>query len=297
MSLPNFLIIGAAKAGTTSLYYYLKQHPQIYMSPIKEPRFFAFKDKKPNFQGPACGINQTSITNYQDYYALFKDVQNEVAIGEASTIYLYSTIAAKQIKQDIPGIKLIIVLRDPIERAYSSFSHLTRDGYETLSFINALKEEEKRIANNWSHLWHYKNGGFYYAQVKQYLEIFAPEQIKIYLYEDLKYNPQLLIQDVYQFLGVDPNFLPDLAKQNISGKPKSRLLVHLFKRDNYLKSFFKPFLTKQIRDLVRNKIIQINMKEKPDLPSKIRQDLINVYRKDMLNLQDLIQRDLSAWLK
>lgn len=293
---PNFLIIGAAKSGTTSLYYYLKQHPQIYMSSPKEPHFFAFKDVKLDFQGPAQGINQSSITDYQSYCELFKDVKDEVAVGEASTIYLYSPIAAAQIKQHIPKVKLIAILRDPVERAYSSFSHLTRDGYETYDFIKALKAEKKRIANNWPHLWHYQQSGFYYNQVKRYFDTFDRQQIKVYLYEDINNNPLELVQNTYRFLDVEPQYVPSLTKQNVSQKPKSQLIVRLFRHDNQLKSLLKPLFPKEVRDVIRKRAIKINSVTKPSLTPEMRQSLIDIYREDVLRLQDLIQRDLSTWL-
>ena len=124
MIMPNFLLIGAAKAGTSSLYGYLKQHPQIYMSPIKEPRFFALEGETLNFNGPTRGINQTSINTLEAYSQLFQKVTTEKAIGEASTIYLSSPKAPERIKHYLPDVKLIAILRDPSERAFSSYMHL-----------------------------------------------------------------------------------------------------------------------------------------------------------------------------
>ncbi|WP_446384391.1 sulfotransferase family protein [Coleofasciculus sp. E2-BRE-01] len=297
MRLPNFLVIGAAKAGTTSLYYYLKQHPQIFMTTRKEPRFFALKDIQLDFRGPAQGINKTSVTNYNEYCNLFNEVTNEIAIGEASTIYLYDPRAPKLIKHYIPDVKLIAILRDPIERAYSSFSHLTRDGYETLTFLQALREEKARILDNWPHLWHYRESGFYYEQLKRYFEIFSKQQLKIYLYEDLKSNSIAVVQDIFIFLGVDDSFIPDLTKQNESGKPKSRLLIYLFKRNNFLKSLLKPFFFQAWRNYIRSKALKLNLEPMPHLPLEVRQELVEIYRKDILKVQDLIQRDLSKWIE
>ena len=131
MVLPNFLIIGAAKSGTTSLYSYLNQHPQVYFSPFKEPRFFALEGKEVNYQGPSQVVNQKAINTIDEYEKLFAGVTDEVAIGEASTLYLYSPEAPAKIKQYIPQVKLIAILRNPIDRAYSGYCHLVRDGYES----------------------------------------------------------------------------------------------------------------------------------------------------------------------
>jgi Sulfotransferase family len=297
MVIPNFLIIGAAKGGTTSLYYYLNQHPQIYMSPVKEPRFFALEGEDLNFNNPDKGINETSITTLEEYCALFKNVKDEVAIGEASPLYLYSVKAADRIKHYIPDIKLIAVLRDPAERAYSCYMHLVRENYETLSFEDSLREEQNRIQNNWAHLWHYRQGGYYYAQLKPYFERFDPDQIKIYLFEDLNQNSVTIVQDICCFLGVDDTFVPDLTRMNVSGKPKIRALQTLLGTSNPVRSALKQILPQEFRKDVSHRLREWNLERKEGMSIEIRQHLIEEYREDILQLQDLIQRDLSPWLK
>ena len=298
MTIPNFLIIGAAKAGTSSLYYYLQQHPQIYMSPLKEPKFFALKGKKLNFQGPdKVIVNRTSVNTFEAYEQLFQDATNEVAIGEASPIYLYSKCAAENIKTYKPSAKLIVVLRDPVDRAFSSFSHLIREGYETLTFAEALQEEPIRIAHNWAPLWHYKEKGYYYRQLKRYFDRFSRDNIKIYLFEDLLEDSQSVVKNIFQFLDVEENFIPDMTKQNISGVPKNRFIHSLFTRDNLVKTALKPLFPHQKRKQIRSTITEYNMRDKPRLSMEVREDLIDIYRADILQLQDLIQRDLSKWLE
>ena len=295
--MPNFLVIGAAKAGTSSLYHYLKQHPQIYMSPEKEPRFFALEGEKLDFGGPAQGINQGSVTSLEAYCQLFQGVTNEQAIGEASTLYLSSLKAPQRIKHYLPKAKLIAVLRDPAERAFSSYMHLVRDGYETLSFAEALDEEASRLQEKWQPLWYYQQRGFYYKQLERYYKLFEPEQIKIYLYEDLAADSTAVVQDIARFLGVDANFTPELTRENVSGVPKSRWLQHLFTQDNPLKSTLKPLFPQQLRRGITENVKKQNLGAKPSLSSETRQELIAVYREDILKLQELIERDLSTWLK
>jgi Sulfotransferase family len=170
--MPNFLIIGAAKSGTTSLYHYLNQHPQIYMSPEKEPEFFALEGRKLDFDGPDGKevinrrIQRNRPTNIEEYRALFEGVSGETAIGEASPWYLYSVQAPSRISYYIPGVKLIAVLRNPVERAYSLFLYLRLRGQEPLSdFSQALQAEEVRKRDNWEWWWYYKDVGFYHAQL------------------------------------------------------------------------------------------------------------------------------------
>ncbi len=164
MTLPNFLVIGAAKSGTTALHEYLKQHPQIYMSPQKEPHFFSLEGKKVDFRGPGDKREEqlnNSVTNIEDYRKLFQGVSNEIAIGESSTSYLNNPEAPERIRHYIPNAKLIAILRNPVARAYSSFLHMVQRGYEPLTdFAEALRDEERRIRDNWMGLWHYKQTGF-----------------------------------------------------------------------------------------------------------------------------------------
>ena len=296
MKIPNFLIIGAAKAGTTSLYDYLNQHPQIYMSPIKEPRFFALEGEKLDFRGPAQGINQTSVTTWEQYCQLFQEATTEKAIGEASTIYLSNPKAPNRIKHYLPKVKLIAILRDPAERAFSSYVHLVRDGYENLSFTEALEAEPTRIKENWQPLWYYKERGFYYEQLQKYLTIFKPEQIKICLYEELAADSTAVIRELTRFLEVDDTFTPDLTRKNVSGIPKNKFLQNLFTKKNPIKSLVKPLLPKSLRENILENVTKSNLGAKPTLSPEMRQKLISIYREDILKLQDLIQKDLSRWL-
>ena len=300
MNMPNFLIIGAPKAGTSSLYYYLKQHPQIYMSPVKEPHFFALEGKKFDYVGPTeKGINRKGqiITNLEKYKALFNEVSNEIAIGEATPIYLHNLQAPQRIKHYIPNAKLIAVLRHPAERAFSAFSHLVREGYETLPFEQALIKEKERINNKWLNLFYYQKLGFYYESLKRYFDLFSKEQIQIYLYEDLEKNTVNLVQDIFSFLEVNNNFLPDLTRKNVSGIPNNRYLYDIFTKKNLIKSIFKPLFTEQLRRKIYDAVTTQNLGSKPTMSSEIKHDLINIYREDILKLQDLILRDLSHWLR
>ncbi|MBE9192590.1 sulfotransferase [Gloeocapsopsis crepidinum LEGE 06123] len=296
MTMPNFLVVGAAKAGTTALYYYLKQHPQIYMSPEKEPKFFALEGDKLDFRGPGDRENicKSAITDIETYRQLFQGVTNEIAIGEASPLYLYSPKAAERIKKYIPDAKLIAILRNPIERAYSGYIMHVREGRETAKdFAEALQEEETRIHSNWG--WgHYVNVGFYHTQLKRYLELFDQEQIRVYLYEDLKTDPIKLVQDIFRFLGVDDTFLPDTSlKYNVAGVPKNDAIKTLIKNFNSIKPAMNLLVPDKLRHYVRSKIYE----KPPTLSKEIHQNLIEVYRKDILSLQDFLQRDLSKWLE
>ncbi len=302
--LPNFLVIGAAKAGTTSLYYYLKQHPQIYM-PLskeqKEPDFFALEGEPLEYPGPH-GIFKLKnpITNLQTYSTLFNPVTTETAIGEASTVYIYSAKACERIHHYLPEVKLIAILRDPVERAYSHYLFWASQGFEPdtdLDFAKAIALETQRIEAGWSHNWHYLARGFYYVQLQRYFDRFDSHQIRIYLYEDLLENPAKLLQDIFRFLGVEDSFQPDIAEiHNKTEVAKNLTLNALLNRPNLIKAIVKSLLPKGLRQNLATTIKQYN-KGKPKLSPKIRKQLIAVYREDILKLQDLIGRDLSKWLE
>src|SRR5918994_33933 len=190
MTMPNFFIVGAQKAGTTSLYHYLNQHPDVFMSPRKEPFFFDRELNahgevvKQEFGGP--GDQQApKYVNIREYEALFAGAKGEKAIGEASPLYIYAPGTAERIKRYVPEAKLIALLRNPADRAYSAFLHAVRIGREPLSdFAQALREEDDRIWYNWHYQFHYRNRGLYYAQLKRYFEVFGREKVGIWLYED-----------------------------------------------------------------------------------------------------------------
>ena len=303
MTLPNFLIIGAAKAGTTSLYHYLKQHPQVFMCPVKEPIFFALEGSKARFHGPGDQetVDGYSVTSYQDYCALFQNVSSETAIGEASTLYLYdnSSDTIKRLQHYVPDVKLISVLREPVERAYSHFLYMVGKHSEPLNdFPQALAEEEWRSRDNWWPAWHYKKMGFYYAQLKPFFDAFEPSQMAVYLYEDLVTDPSQLMRSLFEFLGVDETFNPDMGIHHniISGKPKNKLLNDFLTKPNLVRTGLQPLLPCGWSKKIAAKIRAQNL-SKPPLPLEVRKQLAPSYREDILKLQDLIERDLSHWLE
>lgn len=301
MTLPNFIIIGAAKSGTTALYKYLQQHPDIFMSEVKEPRFFAFEGETLNFKGPqghGDRFNAETITDLATYTALFDDVQQESAIGEASPAYLSSAEkASARIQHHVPHAKLIAILRHPAERAYSGYMHTVRNGWEkNLNFDQVLTQEQQRIQKNWGALWHHQTLGFYSDQLIHYYERFSKDQIQVYLYDDLKQDAPGLMRTIFQFLEVDDSFEPDMSKKvNVSGITRSQWLRKFLNRPDPIKNALKPLLPQQFRKSLVQKAKSGNL-VRPSISPEIRHQLTQVYRDDILKLQDLINRDLSIWL-
>lgn len=301
MTLPNFLIIGAAKSGTTALYRYVRQHPEIFMSDRKEPHHFSYTEETKKTNGPSDYI-WTAITNPDEYESLFDDVKDETAIGEASPTYIYVPGTAERIHNKIPDPKLIAILRNPVERAYSAYMHLIRDDRETVNtFMEALLLEEERIKNNWGPIYHYTKCGMYFEQVIRYYRIFPKEKIMIIIYDDFKKHPLEVVQQIFNFLGVDPSFVPDMSsKPNVSGVPKIPFLQNfmnlIFSKPNPIRSMSRKLIPESTRwrftSFLRNK----NLSHQP-MPNDCRQLLFSAFDDDILKLQRLLGRDLSCWLE
>jgi hypothetical protein len=293
-TMPNFFVIGAQKAGTTSLYYYLDQHHQVYMSPVKEPHFF--EGMQSEYRRP--GRRKSSVSDLRDYQALFAGVSGEKAVGEASASYLYSPKAPVLIRRSVPDARIITVLRDPAERAYSNFLHVVQVGREPLAdFAAALQAEERRMRDNWGPLWYYEHKGFYYAQVKRYLETFGRDRVGIWLFEDLRDRPTEMMREIFRFLDVDESFVPQVSiEHNPSGLPRNEGVKALYNRVRALSArnpaLIGRFLPAGLRTRVRNRIFV----KPPPFPPEVRRRLSRSYREDILKLQELIGRDLSPWL-
>jgi sulfotransferase family protein len=292
MTMPNFLIIGAMKSGTTALYYYLEQHPEIYMSPVKEPNFFSSQEQE---------NAADAVTHIEAYQHLFRGVSGERAIGEASPSYLYEPGATAEIRRYVPEAKLIAILRNPIDRAYSHFLHMVRSGTEPLDdFAQALREEEEGIHKE-RIFQDYIGRGLYYNQLKRYFGTFRREQVRVYLYEDLNGAPISTVQNAFRFLKVDDSFVPDVSlRRNVSGHPRYETLDRLLRNQSRIKHAAKIYLPARLRWRLSKAFDDLktrNLIEPPPVQSEVRRQLIRVYREDILNVQELIHRDLSGWIE
>jgi hypothetical protein len=292
VTMPNFFIVGAQKAGTTSLYHYLNQHPEVYMSPRKEPHFF--EGMHSEFRRP--GRRNAPVSDLAEYQALFEGASGEKAIGEASASYLFSPKAPGLIKSSVPDARLIAILRNPADRAYSNYLHCVQVGREPLgSFAEALQAEQSRMRDRWGPLWYYKHKGFYYAQVKRYFDTFGRDQVGVWLYEDLRNDAFGTLGEVFRFLDVDERFVPDASlEHNPSGVPRAGKLYTrvraLTARNPVL---VERILPAKLRGYVKGRVLV----KPPPFPPELREDLIYSYKEDILMLQGLIDRDLSAWLE
>jgi Sulfotransferase family len=314
-ALPTFFIVGAPKAGTTSLYHYLDQHPDVYMSPVKEPNYFSEEIRLGNisaqWQDWAQGEHEALqlylrgpmqekrfggiVSNWSDYLKLFENVKGEKAIGEASVCYLWSKTAAQNIASTTPNAKIIMVLRNPVERAVSQYKQAVASGLIGKSFREQVRKSLNNKSDQFGLLNPFLDFGLYYEQVKRYTERFSAENVRIYLYEEYKQTPTRTLTDIFHFLTVDSQFSPDISEKYLQASwPKFMGLSFMLKKCGAW-SPLKKAIPKNLIPFVRKLVFETT--QKAELDSEDRAELSNYYREDVARLSDLIQRDLHTWVE
>ncbi len=296
LDLPNLLIVGAAKSGTTSLHNYLKQHPQIYMSDHKEPHFLI------NSEIGKDRIHK-AILKLEDYKEMFKTQEHYLYKGESSVMYLaYPQYSIKNIRKYLsPKVKIIIMLRNPVERAFAGYLHNLRyNPMEDLTFDEALNTSEQRYKQNKniSPDTRYLHVGRYFNQVSSFLAEFK-DNVHIILYDDYVEDINNCLEKVFEFLEVE-NIKVDTSIRHMQGgwKFRNKFLRNVIIPDNKVKSFFKMIISnKKIRSLLRKNIMHFGTVKTNELNIEMTRILAKYYQCDIKELSHLINRDLSHWLK
>jgi len=282
--LPNFVIIGAPRSGMTHLYHGLRLHPEVFMSDFKEPMYFAYQDM------PRPGM----LSDRAAYEALFDQATGYPAIGEASTLYLYSDKAAVNLRAAIPHARLVAILRQPADRAFSQYTFQRFLGTEPLdSFEAGLAAESKRAQAHTSPFLLYRQVGLYGEQIPRYFEQFPKEQLLFVLQDDLDSHPDQVFAQIFAFLGVDPTFQPDLHhRTNASGVAEHRAIFDFVKSaGRRIKRFLPERIATQLSGTAHERLLT-----RPTMLEETRARLIETFREDILKTSDLIDRDLSHWL-
>ena len=282
MPLPNFMVIGAPKAGTTSLWHYLRQHPDVFPGGHKEPGYFwAGKIYK---EGKAQTI--------ESYEKLFEGSENYPAVGDGSPTYLADDQAAGRIFELIPDVRLVAILRDPCARAFSEFVfQRMRKSEPEESFLKAIEADPERPDGQRIN---YITTGLYHRHLSRFLSIFPAEQVKVVLNDDLKDDAPRVVREVFSFLGIDPDVPVDTDIQlTVSGVPKVKGLHWLLAGKNPIKKVLAPFLPKRIiKSLRRAK--NANLERQYITPDE-RAALLPLFEADILELENLLGRDLTDW--
>jgi Sulfotransferase family len=296
---PNFFIVGAPRAGTTSLYAYLREVRGVYMPRIKEPLYFASK----SIPDRIFGIKVNVVRDRNEYLKLYQNVREEIAIGDASASYLWDRETPRLIHEVIPKARIIIMLRDPVERAFSHYLMHLRDGSETeLSFYDALKNDyDKEIKGgvNMSHL--YVGYGLYSEQVKRYIETFGKDKVKTVIFEEFILNTKGMLRSILEFLGIDDAELPDNIGEafNTYSAPRFRhfprilnLMARLRNRTRDGKENRTDFgKLRSGSDLSERSILRKLLSKrstKPKVPEEARLFLEDIYHDDVSRLQDIL---------
>lgn len=277
-SKPNFFVVGAAKSGTTSLYHYLKQHKEVFLSPIKEPNFFCkdinarkfsdgyskqvHLDVDAYLREPMRTVDVAHVRKWEQYRGLYRQVAGEKAIGEMSNSYLYSKVAAKKIYANYPKAKIVMVLRNPIDRAFSHFLMALNIGGEEMDqekatavpFIDRVEEDRLSDRQGWGISNLYIKLGCYYEQVRRYYDLFPSENIKIILYDEYRRHTTETLKRLFHFIGVNEQITVDVSTKHNPAKYKRSIT-------DEERAYLAPF-----------------------------------FREDIPKLSDLIQRDLSMWI-
>lgn len=292
-ALPNFLIIGSAKAGTTSLYEYLRHHPQIFLSPVKEPQFFCHES-----------LYSKGLNHYANTY--FKGSAGFPARGEATPHYLYFERVARRISRDLPRDhqRFIVIMRDPVRRAHSLYWNMVHEGLEDLSFEEAILSEASRgqpseSEGSCSLLYQYISSSRYAEQIRRYLKYFDKEQFLFLFIEDLMANPDSTLAEIYRFLGVEQQRQSLAAKPfNSANAPRFAWLHDFVRKPHPLKRRLGRLLSDEQKYRVANLLLSVNRRKTEYQPLKADSEraLRLLFEADVLDLQELTGRDLSSWL-
>lgn len=226
---PTFLLIGAARSGTTSLMDALGEHPEIDVSVPKEPHYLAFGDGRPDFRGPGDEetLNRRSVTDRTRYLDLFDPAYEVRGEGSVSTLY-YAEASVERIRELAPDARLFVILRDPADRAFSAYQYLRARGFETEeSFSAALDAERARIDQHWHHLWHYVEMGRYGEQLQVFHEAFGPGRVTVLFFEDLADRRSEVLAAVHERLGVSAREAAQQDALNASGEPRSAVVQRM----------------------------------------------------------------------
>jgi len=301
--LPNFLVIGAGKAGTTSLHRWLGAHPQVFVTALKETNYFAYAA---HALDPAGCISTASkpafpIRGWDEYLTLFRRAASFDARGEVSPAYLAWPGVPERIAERIPGARLVAILRHPVDRAYSSFLMHSRDGREKRSFEEAVRQEIDETADltlAYGQL-NYLRIGLYDQHLSRFFRRVDAARIHVELYDDLVSNPAGLLRRIYRFLGVDETFVADLSTRlNPSGVPRSRLLAPLLRKSR-VSNLARAFPVRAIVPRAERIVDRWRARHlvKPPLDPALRAALITRFSDDVRRLEIRLGRDLSAWLE
>ncbi len=297
----NLFIVGAAKSGTTSLYSYLAQHPEVFFPDVKEPNFYSdaeshnpsayIKPKKGKF------YHNKIIKDANVYYSLFDEVGNQKVVADASPSYLWDQKSAKRIYEDFPKAKIVMLLRNPVQRAFSQFLMDLKDGNQTeTNFKQALLNDAETKPQVWGRAHLYIKIGLYHDQVKAYIDTFGSNQVKVIIYEDFIKNAAFYLKDICEFLDINTTFIENIDYDKVHNPfvvPKGNISKLILKYKNKI-GLVKMLVPRFIKEYL-NKEMLFKQEKKPTMLEEDKAYLKAIFAEDIVKLERLLERDLKQW--
>jgi hypothetical protein len=298
---PDFFVIGAPRAGSTALHGALARHPEVHMSRIEEPRFFLSDGPTGRLRGPGDGYHaRERVSTPRDYERLFAAGGEFLLTGESTSLYLWSQDAHRRIATANPTAKLIAVLRDPVERAYSNWAHLWCDGLEPEGhFVSACDAEEDRIAAGWGPFWRYIQVGLYGEQLQHLFSVFPREQVLVFRYRDLVDEPARTLDRICHFLGIAEGVLTEVPPSKVSywveSTPYNRMLQRTIRAGAAVGAHLPTGIWQATsRPLLA--ALHHGSNPRPVLQLDQRMALVERFREDLALLGDLMGDSYDDWL-
>lgn len=293
MTLPNFVFIGAPRSGTTALWWYLSEHPEIYAGPRHHIGYLAYvadESGESSYGDPE--MHKWHVRTLEEYEALFENAGDATAIGDVSPIYLEVPHAASRMHELIPDARVLCSLRHPVDRAYSDYLKYLRKRGRRIDPDIDLRPDAAWVQpdSHWMIL------GRYHEQLSRYYDLFPRGQIHVFLAEDLKHNTPRAMREIFAFLGVDEDFTPDTSTpHNVGGVPSSSFLEHLLTNQR-LRLLLKPLVPRSLADRLR-RMRTANMQKVPPLPTDLRRKMIEALAVEVEKTSELTGINLSHWLE
>jgi hypothetical protein len=301
--LPHFVIAGAPKAGTTALHAALATHPGLYLSPVKEPKYYLTDGRPPprgGQRGPGDAHSaQEWIWRREDYRALFAGAPGAAVRGESTPFYLYDRAAQARLAADVPDVKVVVVVRDPVDRAWSNWVHLRSDGLEPeADFRAAVALEERRVAEGWAPFWHYRGLGRYGEQLRDLYRHVPREQVVLLRYRQLVDAPRETLDRVSAFLGVEQGVAHTVAPENVkpyvADTPRYRALSRAVRAGAALGALAPPQVWRQAsRPLIA--ALHAGRAPRPAMPVEVRREVLEPLLPDIELLEELTGESFADW--
>jgi hypothetical protein len=298
MHLPDFVVIGAPKCGTTSLHRYLAGHPDVYLPLQKELHFFAHPHISRCTNGPGDRDVLARIpATFDEYAKHYADDGGRRVAGEISTSYLYFDDVADDIRRRLGNVKIVAMIRNPVHKAHSQYMHLVRDNRETLQFYDALLAEDGRRREGWSDFWRYAESCLYAERLRTYLRVFGPDNVKVIVFEEFFSDTDRAMRDLLGFLGVRADVVLDTSEvHHRSGKPRSKTLASVLGKRSPVSRAARALLPRPLTDAVQRRLWALNTGSKDPIDPASRTYLEDYCRQDVAKVESLLGREVG-WFR